>query len=70
MGEPLRIGMVGCGAIARQYLETSARLEAIAITAVADAHPDRAAAVESAYGPARCRRPPCSPTPRWISSST
>ena len=52
MGEPLRIGMVGCGAIARQYLETAARLEAIAITAVADAHPDRAAAVESAYGPA------------------
>jgi predicted dehydrogenase len=42
--------MIGGGAISRQYLETAARLDAITITAVADARPAAAAAVEAAHG--------------------
>jgi predicted dehydrogenase len=42
--------MIGGGAISRQYLETAARLDAIAIRAVADVRPEAAAAVEATYG--------------------
>jgi predicted dehydrogenase len=42
--------MIGCGAIARQYLDTARRLDAIEIVAVADRHPERAAAIEAAEG--------------------
>jgi predicted dehydrogenase len=42
--------MIGGGAISRQYLETAARLDSIAITAVADVRPAAAAAVEAAHG--------------------
>jgi predicted dehydrogenase len=50
MGQPLRIGMIGCGAISGQYLATAARLDVIAITAVADIRADRAAAVAASSG--------------------
>ena len=43
--------MIGCGAISGQYLATAARLDAIAITAVADLRPERATAVEVQHGP-------------------
>ena len=51
MGEPLRIGMIGCGVISRQYLDTAKRLDAIEVVAAADLRPDRAAAVEARDGP-------------------
>jgi len=51
VGEPLRIGMVGCGAISRQYLDTAARVHAIEIVAAADLRPERAAAVQASDGP-------------------
>ena len=43
--------MIGCGVIARQYLDTAKRLDAIEIVAAADLRPDRAAAVEARDGP-------------------
>ena len=60
MGRPVRIGMIGCGAIARQYLDTARRLHAIEIVAAADRVPARATAVEAAEGiPGDAgRRPP------------
>lgn len=39
--------MIGCGAIARQYLDTARRLDAIEIVAAADRVPARATAVEA-----------------------
>ena len=42
--------MIGCGAIARQYLDTARRLDAMEIVAVADRVPARATAVEAAEG--------------------
>jgi predicted dehydrogenase len=42
--------MIGCGAIARQYLDTARRLGAIEIVAAADRVPARATAVEAAEG--------------------
>ena len=42
--------MIGCGAIARQYLDTAHRLDAIEIVAAADRVPARAIAVEAAEG--------------------
>ena len=50
MGEPLRVGVVGCGAISGTYLETLARLSAVDITAVADLDPARAQAVGDRLG--------------------
>ena len=50
MGEPLRVGVVGCGAISGTYLETLARLSAVDITAVADLDPARARAVGDRLG--------------------
>jgi predicted dehydrogenase len=68
VGWPVRIGMIGCGAIARQYLDTARRLDAIEIVAAADRVPARATAVEAAEGIPRCRSPTSSRMPRWMSS--
>ena len=43
--------MIGCGVIARQYLDTAKRLDAIEVVAAADLRPERAAAVEASDGP-------------------
>ncbi|RZS87582.1 putative dehydrogenase [Motilibacter rhizosphaerae] len=45
MGEPLRVGIIGCGVISAQYLETFDRLAAVRLTAVADLDVARAQAV-------------------------
>ncbi|SDK55630.1 Predicted dehydrogenase [Glycomyces sambucus] len=50
MGQPLKIGIVGTGAISGQYLSTFDRLEAVELTAVADLDTDRAKAVAEAHG--------------------
>ncbi|WP_425955613.1 Gfo/Idh/MocA family protein [Xylanimonas sp. McL0601] len=50
MGQPLRIGIVGVGAISGAYLTTIERLEALRLVAVADLDAARAAAVAAAYG--------------------
>ena len=50
MGEPVRVGVVGCGAISGTYLETLARLSAVDVTAVADLDPARAQAVGDRVG--------------------
>ncbi|MFG2077090.1 Gfo/Idh/MocA family protein [Nonomuraea maritima] len=42
MGQPLNIGIVGCGAIVGQYLATIARLPQLRLVAVADLDLDRA----------------------------
>lgn len=44
MGQPLRVGVVGCGSISRIYLETMGRLDDLQVTAVADLVRERAAA--------------------------
>ncbi|MET4061872.1 putative dehydrogenase [Arthrobacter sp. UYP6] len=46
---PLKVGIVGCGNISTAYLETFPRLDAVALTAVADLDMDRARAVASKY---------------------
>ena len=53
--------MIGCGAIARQYLDTARRLDAIEIVAAADRVPARATAVE---GRPACRSA-ARPTRSW-----
>lgn len=50
---PLRIGMVGCGAIAGQYLATFGRLADLRLVAVADLDQTRAEAVASALAGVR-----------------
>ncbi|MBD7996520.1 Gfo/Idh/MocA family oxidoreductase [Arthrobacter sp. Sa2CUA1] len=42
MGEPLNVGIIGCGAIAAQYLATLPTLPSVNLVAVADLDPDRA----------------------------
>lgn len=42
---PLRVGIVGCGSIVAQYLDTFARLDSVELVAVADLVPERAAEV-------------------------
>ena len=42
MGEPLNVGIIGCGKIIAQYLETFARLDDVRLVAVADLDPVRA----------------------------
>lgn len=49
MGKPLRVGIIGCGAIIAQYLTNFRRLEAIQLVAVADLDPARAQAVADDY---------------------
>ncbi|HEY2668937.1 MAG TPA: Gfo/Idh/MocA family oxidoreductase [Rugosimonospora sp.] len=45
MGQQVRVGVVGCGAISGQYLQTIDRLSALRLTAVADIDASRAEAV-------------------------
>ncbi|PUB24855.1 putative dehydrogenase [Promicromonospora sp. AC04] len=50
MGQPLRVGIVGVGAISGQYLSTFERLEAVRLVAVADLDAARAASVAAEQG--------------------
>lgn len=50
MGEPLRVGIVGAGAISGQYLATFERLETVRLVAVADRDAARSAAVAQRQG--------------------
>ena len=45
MGEPVRVGVIGCGAIVSQYLATFDRLDLVRLTAAADLDVARAEAV-------------------------
>jgi predicted dehydrogenase len=45
VGEPLNVGIIGCGAIVTQYLKTLPSLESVNLRAVADLDPSRAQAV-------------------------
>lgn len=47
--KPIRVGIIGCGAIIAQYLTNFRRLEAIDLVAVADLDPARAQAVADSY---------------------
>ncbi|GAA5044836.1 putative dehydrogenase [Thermocatellispora tengchongensis] len=49
MGQPLTVGIVGCGAIAAQYLRTIGRLPQVRLVAVADLDPERARATARPY---------------------
>lgn len=49
MGKPVRVGIIGCGKIAGQYLESFRRLQDVILVAVADLDPARAQAVADAY---------------------
>lgn len=49
MGKPLKVGIIGCGAIIAQYLVNFRRLEAIELVAVADLDRSRAQAVADDY---------------------
>ena len=49
MGEPLNVGIVGCGAIIAQYLASFRKLKAVQLVAVADLDPSRAQAVADQY---------------------
>ncbi|MEE2524159.1 Gfo/Idh/MocA family oxidoreductase [Pseudarthrobacter sp. J75] len=49
MGEPLKVGIVGCGAIIAQYLASFRKLEGLQLVAVADLDPARARAVAEEY---------------------
>lgn len=49
MGKPLKVGIVGCGAIISQYLINFRRLETLELVAVADLDPTRAQAVADDY---------------------
>ena len=49
MGKPLKIGIIGCGAIIAQYLTNFRRLESIELVAVADLDPARAQTVAGDY---------------------
>lgn len=49
MGQPLNLGIVGCGAISAQYLATIDRLPQLRLVAVADLDLDRARAAVAAY---------------------
>jgi predicted dehydrogenase len=50
VGQPLRVGIVGLGAISGQYLSTFARLEAVRLVAVADLDNARAELVAAEQG--------------------
>jgi predicted dehydrogenase len=49
VGKPLRVGIIGCGAIIAQYLANFRKLEQIRLVAVADLDPARAQAVAEDY---------------------
>ena len=50
MGQPLRVGIIGCGAISAQYLKTFAELTSVQLVAVADLDLSRARAVAQEQG--------------------
>ncbi|MEU6860637.1 Gfo/Idh/MocA family oxidoreductase [Glycomyces sp. NPDC046736] len=50
MGQPLRVGIVGTGAISGQYLDAFARLDAVRLVAVADLDRARAETVAAEQG--------------------
>jgi predicted dehydrogenase len=50
VGQPLRVGIVGLGAISGQYLTTFERLDAVRLVAVADLDAARAASVAAEQG--------------------
>jgi predicted dehydrogenase len=49
VGKPLKVGIIGCGAIIAQYLANFRKLEQIDLVAVADLDPARAKAVADGY---------------------
>ncbi len=49
IGQQIRVGIIGCGAIIAQYLTNFRRLDAIDLVAVADLDPARAKAVADSY---------------------
>lgn len=49
MGKPLKVGIIGCGAIIAQYLANFRKLSQIELVAVADLDPARAQAVADGY---------------------
>ena len=49
MGQPINIGIVGCGTIVRAYLETFKRLSSVQLVAAADLDPTRAEAVARSH---------------------
>ncbi|MCU1567685.1 MAG: putative dehydrogenase [Pseudarthrobacter sp.] len=49
MGKPLKVGIVGCGAIIAQYLTSFRKLQDLELVAVADLDPTRAKAVAEQY---------------------
>lgn len=49
MGKPLKVGIVGCGAIIAQYLTNFRKLQDLELVAVADLDPARAQAVAEQY---------------------
>jgi predicted dehydrogenase len=49
VGEPVGVGLVGCGKISGQYLQTLSRVPGIRLVAVADLDPARAQAVADAH---------------------
>lgn len=53
MGEPLRVGVVGLGAISRAYLSTFAAMPQVEVTALADLDPARAKAAATEVPGAR-----------------
>ena len=53
MTDPLRVGIVGAGKISSQYSESFLRLPQVAVTAVADLDPGRAAALAARHPGAR-----------------
>ncbi|WP_380166941.1 Gfo/Idh/MocA family protein [Jannaschia sp. R86511] len=53
MGQPLRVGVVGCGNILAQYLDTFSRLDGVRLVAAADLDPARAQAVAAAQAGVR-----------------
>jgi predicted dehydrogenase len=50
VGQPLRVGLIGCGAISGQYLATIARLPQLELAAVADRDEARAERIAVAQG--------------------
>ena len=50
MGEPLRVGIVGCGTISTQYLATLTATDDVTVVAVTDLDAARAEAVAQRYG--------------------
>jgi predicted dehydrogenase len=49
-GEPVRVGLIGCGYISDIYLKNAARFDAFDVIACADAIPEHAAAKAAAHG--------------------